>query len=105
MLNEKKFSICAAQKKIDADRSVLQSNEPRRSMYSMALKCGILINLKVSCCNTKKPCFFLQARRCFFLFLCIVFLKLMFLFIPHVDKKNPTSWKSYEFWLNVLHIV
>ena len=54
----KKFSVCTAQKKIDADRSVLQSNEPRRSMYSMALKCGILINLKVSCCKTKKPCFF-----------------------------------------------
>ena len=92
-----------SEKKIDADRSVLQSNEPRRSMYSMALKCGILINLKVSCCKTKKPCFFASSA-VFFLFLCIVFLKLMFLFIPHIDKKNPTSWKSYEFWLNVLHI-
>ena len=54
----KKFSVCTAQKKIDADRSVLQSNEPRRSMYSMALKCGILINLKVSCCKTKNLVFF-----------------------------------------------
>ena len=65
---KKKFSICTAQKKIDADRSVLQSNEPRRSMYSMALKCGILINLKVSCCKTKKTLFFCKLDGVFFFF-------------------------------------